>query len=34
LAPPFLWRDERPITGQQQYSDRKVAQALIETLGI
>jgi putative intracellular protease/amidase len=30
----FVVRDGRLITGQQQYSGRKVAQALIEALGI
>jgi putative intracellular protease/amidase len=30
----FVVRDGRLITGQQQYSSRKVADALIETLGV
>jgi putative intracellular protease/amidase len=34
LFKAFVVRDGRLITGQQQYSGRKVAQALIETLGI
>jgi putative intracellular protease/amidase len=33
LFKAFVVRDGRLITGQQQYSGRKVAQALIETLG-
>jgi putative intracellular protease/amidase len=34
LFKAFIVRDGRLITGQQQYSGRKVAQALIEALGI
>jgi putative intracellular protease/amidase len=34
LFKAFVVRDGRLITGQQQYSGRKVAQALIEVLGI
>ncbi len=34
LFKAFVVRDDRLITGQQQYSGRKVAQALIEALGI
>ncbi|MBV9005157.1 MAG: type 1 glutamine amidotransferase domain-containing protein [Solirubrobacterales bacterium] len=34
LFKAFVVRDGRLITGQQQYSGRKVAQALIEALGI
>jgi putative intracellular protease/amidase len=34
LFKAFVVRDGRLITGQQQYSARKVAQALIEALGI
>jgi putative intracellular protease/amidase len=34
LFKAFVVRDGRLITGQQQYSGRKVAQALIEILGI
>jgi putative intracellular protease/amidase len=34
LFKAFVIRDGRLITGQQQYSGRKVAQALIEALGI
>jgi putative intracellular protease/amidase len=34
LFKPFVVRDGRLITGQQQYSGRKVAQALIEALGL
>jgi putative intracellular protease/amidase len=34
LFKAFVVRDGRLITGQQQYSGRKVAQALIDTLGI
>jgi putative intracellular protease/amidase len=30
----FAVRDGRLITGQQRYSSRKVADALIETLGV
>jgi putative intracellular protease/amidase len=33
LFKPFVVRDGRLITGQQQYSGRKVAQLLIQTLG-
>jgi putative intracellular protease/amidase len=33
LFKPFAVRDGRLITGQQQYSGRKVAQLVIETLG-
>ena len=34
LFKAFVVRDGRLITGQQQYSGRKVAQALIEALGV
>ena len=34
LFKAFVVRDGRLITGQQQYSGRKVAQVLIEALGI
>src|SRR5262249_1630650 len=34
LLKAFVVRDGRLITGQQQYSGRKVAQVLIEALGI
>lgn len=34
LFKAFVVRDGRLITGQQQYSGRKVAHALIEALGI
>jgi putative intracellular protease/amidase len=34
LFAAFAVRDGRLITGQQQYSSRKVAQAVIETLGV
>ena len=34
LFKAFVMRDGRLITGQQQYSGRKVAQALIEAMGI
>jgi putative intracellular protease/amidase len=34
LFKAFVVRDGRLITGQQQYSSRKVAQALIEVLGV
>jgi putative intracellular protease/amidase len=34
LFKPFVVRDGRLITGQQQYSSRKVAQAVIEALGV
>jgi putative intracellular protease/amidase len=34
LFKAFVVRDGRLITGPQQYSGRKVAQALIEALGI
>jgi putative intracellular protease/amidase len=34
LFKPFTVRDGRLITGQQQYSGRKVAQLLIEVLGV
>ena len=34
LFKAFVARDGRLITGQQQYSGRKVAQALIEVLGV
>jgi putative intracellular protease/amidase len=34
LFKPFAVRDGRLITGQQQYSARKVAQMLIEALGV
>lgn len=34
LFKAFVVRDGRLITGQQQYSGRRVAQALIEALGI
>jgi putative intracellular protease/amidase len=34
LFKAFAVRDGRLITGQQQYSGRKVAQALIEALGV
>ena len=34
LCKAFVVRDGRLITGQQQYSGRRVAQALIEALGI
>jgi putative intracellular protease/amidase len=30
----FVARDGRLITGQQQYSSRKVAQAVIEAMGV
>jgi putative intracellular protease/amidase len=30
----FVVRDGRLITGQQQYSSRKVARAVIEALGV
>jgi len=33
LFKPFAVRDGRLITGQQQYSGRKVAQAVIAALG-
>jgi putative intracellular protease/amidase len=33
LFKPFVVRDGRLITGQQQYSGRKVAQLVISTLG-
>lgn len=33
LFKPFVVRDGRLITGQQQYSGRKVAQLVINTLG-
>lgn len=33
LFKPFAVRDGRRITGQQQYSGRKVAQLVIQTLG-
>jgi putative intracellular protease/amidase len=33
LFKPFVVRDGRLITGQQQYSGRKVAQLVIQTLG-
>jgi putative intracellular protease/amidase len=34
LFKAFAIRDGRLVTGQQQYSGRKVAQVLIEMLGI
>ena len=34
LFKAFAVRDGRLITGQQQYSGRKVAQMVIETLGV
>ena len=34
LFKAFVVRDGRLITGQQQYSGRKVAQAVIEALGV
>ncbi len=34
LFKPFVVRDGRLITGQQQYSGRKVAQLVIQTLGM
>jgi putative intracellular protease/amidase len=34
LFKAFVVRDGRLITGQQQYSSRKVAQAVIEALGV
>jgi putative intracellular protease/amidase len=34
LFKAFAVRDGRLITGQQQYSGRKVAQILIEALGV
>jgi putative intracellular protease/amidase len=34
LFKAFVVRDRRLITGQQQYSGRRVAQAVIEALGI
>jgi len=34
LFKAYAVRDGRLITGQQQYSGRKVAQMLIETLGV
>ena len=34
LFKAFVVRDGRLITGQQQYSGRKVAQALIEAFGV
>ena len=34
LFKAFVVRDGRLITGQQQYSSRKVAEAVIETLGV
>ena len=34
LFKAFVVRDGRLITGQQQYSGRRVAQVLIEALGV
>ena len=34
LFKPFVVRDGRLITGQQQYTGRKVAEAVIEALGV
>jgi putative intracellular protease/amidase len=34
LFKAFAIRDGRLVTGQQQYSGRKVAQAVIEMLGV
>jgi putative intracellular protease/amidase len=34
LFKPFAIRDGRLVTGQQQYSGRRVAQIVIEMLGL
>jgi putative intracellular protease/amidase len=34
LFKAFVVRDGRLITGQQQYSSRKVAQAVVDALGV
>jgi putative intracellular protease/amidase len=34
LFKPFAVRDGRLVTGQQQYSGRRVAQLVIEMLGV